>query len=123
VPDDEQAIVLKDFTEMSKIRSQPYTVAYMNLFDEYSKRMNGEYKEPVVTYPQISCSEYQAKIDEMAKIDKERSDAMRALKRPDGVVTDSAEHARLNQQRIDMLWEWKLYTDGAKKAGCNIASK
>jgi hypothetical protein len=123
VPDDEQAIVLKDFTEMSKIRSQPYTVAYMNLFDEYSKRMNGEYKEPVVTYPQISCNEYQAKIDEMARLDKERSDAMSALKRPDGVITDSAEHARLNQQRIDMLWEWKLYTDGAKKAGCNIGMR
>jgi hypothetical protein len=123
VPDDEQAIVLKDFTEMSKISTQPYTVAYMNRFDEYSKRMNGEFKEPVITYPQISCSEYQAKIDDMTRLDKERSDAMRALKRPDGLVTDGAEHTRLNQQRIDMMWDWKLYTDGAKKAGCTIVKK
>lgn len=123
VPDDEQATVLKDFTEMSKIREQPYTVAYMRRFDEYSKRLNGEYSEPATTYPQISCNEYQDKIDEMTRLDKERSDAMLALKRPDGVVADSARHSTLNQQRIDMMWDWKLYSDGAKKAGCKIVQK
>jgi hypothetical protein len=123
VPDDEKASVLKDFTEMSKIGEQPYTVAYMKRFDEYSKRLNGEYNEPVIVYPQISCGEYQAKIDEMTRLDRERSDAIFALKRPDGVVADSVKHSRLNQQRIDMLWDWKLYTDGAMKAGCEIVTK
>jgi hypothetical protein len=123
VPDDEKATVLKDFTNMSKIREQPYTVAYMKRFEEYSKRLNGEYKEPVIDYPQISCSQYQAKINEMIRLDRERSDAMLALKRPDGGVGDSAEHSRLNQQRIDMMWDWKLYTDGANKAGCKIVTK
>jgi hypothetical protein len=123
VPDDEKATVLKDFTEMSKIRQQPYTVAYMKRFDEYSKRLNGEYNDPVIVYPQISCSEYQARIDEMIRLDRERSDAMLALKRPDGVVADSARHSHLNQQRIDMMWDWKLYTDGARKANCKIVTK
>lgn len=29
----------------------------------------------------------------------------------------------LNRQRMDMMWDWKLYNDGAKKAGCKIATK
>lgn len=120
--EDEKTIVLKDFTAMSKIREQPYTLAYMERFEEYSKRLNGEYSEPTLVYPQISCSEYQAKINEMAQLDKERSDAMLALKRPDGVVVDVAKHSHLNQQRIDMLWDWKLYTDGARKSGCKIVT-
>ena len=123
LPGDEQAIMLKDFTGMSNIRGQPYTVAYMQRFEEYSKRLNGEYSEPLIAYPQILCNEYQARIDEMTRLDKEHSDAMLALKRPDGVVTDSARHSTLNQQRIDMMWDWKLYTDGAKKAGCKIAKQ
>ena len=122
ISDDEKATLLKDFSQMSLIREQPYTVAYMKRFDEYSKRFNGDYTEPVTVYPQISCNEYQAKIDEMSRLDRERSDAMLALKRPDGVVTDSEKHSRLNQQRIEMTWNWKLYTDGARKAGCKLPS-
>ena len=46
---------------------------------------------------------------------------MRALKGADGVVRDSRRHDLLNRQRIEMLWEWKRVTDGAKAAGCPAA--
>lgn len=117
---DEKAGMLKDFGEMSKISDQPYKTAYLNMADEYFERQNGLYKEPVTVYAKISCAEYQTKIDEMQSLDKQRVSAMQALKRPDGVVTDGAKHNELNQQRIDMLWDWKYYNDGAKAAGCQI---
>lgn len=120
---DEAATVLQDFAKMSKIPEQPYTEAYMRRFDEYSKRLSGEHREPEIAYPQISCAEYQAKLDEISRLDEERSAAMNALKRPGGVVSDSAKYSRLNQQRIEMLWDWKLYTEGAKKAGCEFAKR
>lgn len=123
VSDEERAEILKDFTAMSKVHEQPYKTAYFKLFDEYSQRREGEYKEPVIVYPKISCEEYQAKIDEMKRTDNERVAAMNALKRADGVVTDGARHSQLNQQRIAMLWDWKLYTDGARAAGCEIRTK
>ena len=123
VTDEEKADVLKDFTAMSRVHDQPYKTAYFKLFDEYSQRRDGEYKEPVTIYPKISCEEYRAKIDEMKRADNERVAAMHALERADGVVTDGARYNQLNQQRIAMLWDWKLYTDGAKATGCEIGAK
>jgi hypothetical protein len=70
----------------------------------------------------MSCEEYRGKNDEMRRLDNERVAAMRALKRDDGVITNGAMHAELNRQRLDMLWDWKRYTDGAKAAGCDIKS-
>ena len=117
---EEKTGVLKDFAEMSRYEDQPYKTAYFDMFEEFFDRMNGTYKEPVTIYPRISCEAYQIKIDEMIRLDKERVAAMQALKRADGVVTDSDRHNYLNEQRIEMLWDWKLYTDGAKAAACEI---
>ena len=122
VTDEQKASALQDFTEMSKVRDQPYRDAYLGKAEEYFARLRGDYKEPVQIFPRISCEEYQQKINEMIKLDTDRVAAMRALKRPDGVVTNSAEHQKLNQQRIDMLWDWKYFTDGAKAAKCEIES-
>ncbi len=120
--DDEQASLFKDFTEMSKIREQPYTVAYMKLFDQYSKLPNGDPREHAIAYLQISCGEYQAKLNEMSQQVKERTNALLALQRSDGMIIESAEQQRLDRQRTEIMSDWTLYTDGAKKAGCNIAT-
>ncbi len=120
ITDDEKATALNDFAEMSKVQNQPYKTYYFEQFTEYQDRVNGLYKEPVTVYPLISCEEYQQKIDEMKSLDKERVAAMQALKREDGRVMDGAKHDRLNQQRIEMLWDWKLYNDGAKAGACVI---
>lgn len=118
--DDEKAGMLKDFSEMSKISDQPYRDAYLEKAEEYFARLRGGYKEPIQIFPRISCEEYQLKIGEMIKLDQDRVVAMRALKRADGLVTNSAKHQELNQLRIDMLWDWKYFSDGAKAAGCEI---
>lgn len=116
----EKATIREDRERMSRVRDQPYKTAYFELADEYTERLAGRYKDAVVSYPDISCAEYRAKFDEMRNLDLERVAAMQALKRADGVVTNSARHNELNQQRIDMLWDLKYYTDGAKAAGCEI---
>ncbi len=120
VTEDEKAGMLKDFGEMSKIRDQPYRTAYLNMADEYFERQGGQYKEPATVYARISCAEYQTKIDELQKFDKQHVADMRALTRADGVVMNNIKHNELNRQRIDMLWDWKYYNDGAKAAGCQI---
>lgn len=118
IGEEEKSIVLNDFSEMSIIGDQPYRTAYMNMAEEYFARLEGRYMEPVKIYPNLTCEEYMAKIDAMKKLDEERVASMRALQRSDGVVTDGPRHNELNQQRIDMIWELKQYTDGAKAAGC-----
>ena len=123
VTDDEKAIILKDFTEMSKVREQPYKKAYFDMAEEYFERLSPGYRAPVTYYPKISCPEFQAKLDEVRELDKSRVAQMLALKRSDGVVTDSARHNELNRQRLAALWDWKFYTDGAKAAGCEINMK
>lgn len=123
VSEDEKAVMLKDFGDMAMLRDQPYKTAYFNLADEAIARMSPGYKNPTTYFPKISCEEYQAKIDETGNLDRQRVAAMQALKRPDGVVVDSARHDDLNRQRIAALWDWKFYTDGAKAAGCEIKLK
>jgi len=121
VTEEEKAQVLSDFTKMSGIAEQPYTTYYFAQFNEYQERMNGVYKEPVTVYPRISCEEYQIKIDELKKLDRERVVAMKALQSEDGRrITDGVTHDRLNQERLDMLWDWKLYNDGARAKACVI---
>ncbi|MEO7496659.1 MAG: hypothetical protein ABIT83_25865 [Massilia sp.] len=119
VSEDDKTGALKDFSAMAALGDQPYKTAYMRLFEEYSARLNGDFKEAVVEYPRISCEQYQAKIDEMRRRDKERVAAMQALRLGD-VITSGAAHDRLNQERIAMLWDWKLYNDGARTTGCAI---
>lgn len=118
--DDEKSGMLKDFTMVSTVPRDLRTEAYMQLFDEYVRYLNGEVQRPDIVYPKLTCPEFQARIEQLRQLDKDRSDAMAALRRPGGVITDGAAHATLNQQRIDMLWEWKLHTQGAAKAGCAI---
>lgn len=118
VSDDEHAAILKDFTDMSAVRDQPYKTSYMERFDEYTKRRAGEFQEPVIVYPTISCSEYQAKINDMKALDKQRTDEMDSLRRPGGVVIDTARYSELNKERIAMLNDWALYAEGAKKNHC-----
>ena len=116
----DKAAMLQDMTGMAALPDQPYQRAYQTLADEYLERLAGSYKEHKPVYPRISCAEYQAKITEMQKLEAGRVEAMQALRRPDGVITDGARHSELNQARISMLWDWKYFNDGAKDAGCGI---
>jgi hypothetical protein len=120
--EEEQAAVDADVIEISKRNDEVYKRAYFLLHAEYAKRLQEKYKEVPAVRPQMSCEEYRGKNDEMRRLDNERVAAMRALKRDDGVITNGAMHAELNRQRLDMLWDWKRYTDGAKAAGCDIKS-
>lgn len=114
VPEEDQAQIQEDQAAVAQVGEQPYRTSYLRLFDEYQERLTGRYREPVVEYPKLSCDEYRAKIDGMRELDRQRSARMRELAAGGG----GAERAQLNQARIDMLWDWKLYTDGAKANGC-----
>lgn len=116
----EKTEMMADFSKMSKIPDQPYKTAYLKMAEEYFQRLAGDFKEPVVVYPKISCEAYQEKIDAMVALDKERSAAMRALKTAEGHIAEGAKYSALNEARIAMLWDWKLYTDGAAAAGCKV---
>lgn len=118
--EEEKSTLLKDFSAMSRLRDQPYKTAYLERADEYFARLSGEYKEVREVYPRISCELYQAKLSELARLDRERVAAMRALRKDDRTITNGARYDALNQQRIDMLWEWKHFNDGAKANGCTI---
>jgi hypothetical protein len=123
VSEDEQEQVRKDFSAMAEISDQPYRAAYLKNADEYFSLLDGSYRKPRPNYARMSCAAFQKKIDELVALDATRAAAMRALKRSDGVVSDGAKYNAINQQRIDMLWEWKYATDGAKAAKCEITSR
>lgn len=117
----EKALVRKDFSRMAAASDQPYRAAYLAKADEYFALVNGTRTLPEPAYlPRLSCDGYQAKLADLASQDRERAAAMHALKRADGLISDSARYEQLNQQRKDMLWQWQRFIDGAKAAGCDL---
>jgi len=65
----------------------------------------------------LSCDEFRKKLEEFGKADQQDGAAQSALKK-DGVIVDSQQYAKLNQGRLDRLWDIKRYQDGAQAAGC-----
>jgi hypothetical protein len=118
----DHAVFLRDFAALSNVPDQPYKTAYLALATEYLDRHAGVHQEHRPQYPRISCENYAVRIAEMRRLEKERSDEIGRLKRPDGVITDSARHDELNRLRIDMSWDWKYFTDGAAAMGCDGAA-
>ncbi|MDO9468012.1 MAG: hypothetical protein Q7J36_12000 [Thiobacillus sp.] len=119
--DGEIAEFKADFNIVSGLQDQPYKSSYLERSDELHRRIAGTYQEPVVVYPDISCTDYQLKIDELRRVDQERSDSILALNNNrEDVPGRRQQREALNQQRIDALWDWKLYNDGANAAGCDI---
>jgi hypothetical protein len=123
IAEDEKRQIAEDEVAITQLPDQSYRTSYLRLLHEYKERLSGQYREPVVEYPDLSCAEYQKKIDAMRTLDKQRSDRMRALESESEPSNAGAERAKLNQERIDMLWDWKLYTDGAKIRGCRSDSE
>jgi hypothetical protein len=120
VTDEAMRQIDMDHAAVVEVHDQSYRTSYLNLFEEYEARASGSYREPVVEYPDLPCDQYREKIDAMRALDRQRSDRMRVLTENQGEPGAPAERTRVNQERIDMLWDWKLYTDGAKAHGCNI---
>jgi len=121
ITEPERAMVLKDLTGVSAFPDNPYKQAYLAQSDYFFQLADGTIKPPEKTPLQLSCPEFQARLDELRQAEQETNAAQARLKRSDGVVTDGAQWKALNQVRLDRLWDWKLYTDGAKAAGCAMA--
>jgi hypothetical protein len=66
---------------------------------------------------ELSCAEIEAQLQRLREAEAADVQAQLALKRGD-TVTDGARWAALNQSRLNRLWDWKLYSDGARAAGC-----
>ncbi|HJV70041.1 hypothetical protein [Ideonella sp.] len=121
VTSEEDAAFRSDYTEMAKVPDQPYKEAYLRLAAEYLERQGGVFTDNSPPPLQLSCEEFATRLETMRQADASRVEEMRALKGADGIVRDGRRHDLLNRQRIEMLWEWKLVTDGAKAAGCPAA--
>jgi hypothetical protein len=117
---EQQTAIVRDMAAVGALPDQPYKTFYQHQFDEYSQRIDGSYRAPAPDYPDLPCPAYQTHLEAMRQQDAARVAALRALRRPDGVVTNGAEAARLNQQRIDALWEVKRFTDGAAAHHCAL---
>jgi hypothetical protein len=118
---EDNATFSSDFTEMARIPDQPYKEAYQKLATEFLDRQSGSYKEHKPQYPRISCEEYAAQIEKMRGLEAQRVAELQGLRRPDGVVQNGARAAEINKLRLDMLWDWKFFNDGAKAAGCDVS--
>jgi hypothetical protein len=117
---EEKTAIVRDMAAVGALPDQPYKAYYLREFDEYTQRIDGSYRAPEPDYPDLPCAAYQTHLETLRQQDADRVAALRALKRPDGVVTDSAQWARLNQARIDALWDVKKFTDGAKAHQCAL---
>lgn len=118
---EEQAAVEADVVEVSGGSESGYRRAYLLLHDEYTQRLRGEYKEDSGPDAHLSCEAFQEKISEMQRLENGRLAELQALKRADGLITNGARHDELQRQRLDALWDWKRYTDGARAANCAVS--
>lgn len=116
---EDQAAVEADVIEVSGGSESGYRRAYFLLHDEYMQRLAGEYKEGGGPDSHLSCAAFQEKINEMQRLENDRVSELATLTREDGRITNGTRHAELHRQRLDMLWDWKRYTDGAKAANCD----
>lgn len=121
--DEERQQIEEDHTAVTALSDQPWKSSYLRLYDEYQERLSGRYSDPVVEYPKLSCDEYQRKIDALGELDAQRSLRMREIAKNGGGPGGRSEYEQLNKARIDMLWDLKLYTEGAKAMGCSIATR
>ena len=121
ITEEDRTVVLNDLAEASKFPDHPAKLSYIEKSDYFFKIADGKIKPQAKSNLQLSCREYQEKIDGLKKLERKTIEAQAKLKRSDGVVTDSAQWNALNQSRIDRLLDWKIYTDGAKTAGCSVA--
>ena len=70
----------------------------------------------------LSCTEIEAQLERLREAERADVQAQLTLRKGD-TVTDGARWAALNQSRLARLWDWKLYSDGARGAGCVPATQ
>ncbi len=120
ISEEDRSVVLKDSDLVATFPEHKYKRAYLAKREYFFQIAGGLIKPraPAAPPPLLSCAEYQARLDELVKIERQTIEAQAALDRKVG--EDNRQWATLNQRRIDWLWDWKSNTDGAKVAGCNI---
>jgi hypothetical protein len=118
ISDQDRATVLNDLVRVSNFPDNPYKQAYIEKSKYFFQLADGKIQLPKKIRLKLSCREFQAKLDELVRAERETVAAQAELKRSHGVITNGAKWDSLNQSRIDRLSDFKVYTDDAKAAGC-----
>jgi len=111
--------VQKDIEQVTAFPEHQAKTEYLEGAARFFRIVEGSEKPNVLPPLLLSCDEFKRKIEELQKAEHQDSKAQAALKK-DGVIVESQQYAKLNQGRLDRLWSFKRYLDGAQAAGCTI---
>lgn len=117
----DREIVQKDIEQVRAFPEHETRTEYLEKAARFFRIVDGIETPNIPSPLLLSCDEFRRKIDEFRKADQQDSKAQAALKK-DGVIVDSQQFAKLNQGKLDRLWDFKRYSDGAQAAGCSIPS-
>jgi len=107
----------RDMPGVSAYPDDEYRTAYLNKAERFNRFADGAEK-PFVEKPlQLSCDEINAELDKLRTAEKDDV-AEQAKLRRGATITNGARWDELNKARIDRLWSFKRFTDGAKAASC-----
>lgn len=118
VTEADRETIRKDMPGVSAYPDHEYRTAYLNKVERFFRFADGTEK-PFIERPlQLSCEEIGGELDKLRAAEKEDVAAQAKLRHGD-TVTNGAQWDALNKSRIDRLWSFKRYTDGAKAANCS----
>lgn len=113
----DREIVEKDIEQVKAFPEHKYRSQYLDMAARFFRIVDGREAPNIPPPLRLSCDEFRKKLEEFGKADQQDGAAQSALKK-DGVIVDSQQYAKLNQGRLDRLWDIKRYQDGAQAAGC-----
>ena len=113
----DRATIQNDIEQVRAFPEHETRTEYLEGAARFFRIVDGNEKPNITPPLLLSCDEFRIKIEEIRKAEQQDSNAQAALKK-DGLIVDSQQFAKLNQGRLDRLWEFKRYSDGAQAAGC-----
>jgi hypothetical protein len=121
VQPDELAQLQRDILSVAAWPDAALRAPFFSKVDRFYRLAAGqEPPRPDRVQLNLSCAEIEAQLQRLREAEAADVRAQLALKQGD-TVTDGARWAALNQSRLDRLWDWKVYSDGARAAGCLAA--
>lgn len=119
---DDRRAVTHDLAGVLAFPDCPEKSAYIERSERFFRIADGKEIAVAPAPLQLPCEEFQARLDELDDLQRRDAEEQATLKRSSGEIVDGRRWGELNAARIARLNLRHRYTEGAKAAGCGLAT-